>query len=66
MAESVSWGFIDILDYNVTESPHTIRLHISHCIDALRQVIQCHGDTSMVTYSWRPDYMYAYPWSLPL
>lgn len=33
---------------------------LSHCINSLRRYIQCAGDVSIVTYSWRPDYMWAY------
>lgn len=34
---------------------------LSHCLDNLRQIIQCQGDISVLTYSYRPDYMYALP-----
>jgi len=26
--------------------------HVDHCIDALRQMIMCHGDTTMLPYDW--------------
>ncbi|EAU30959.1 conserved hypothetical protein [Aspergillus terreus NIH2624] len=35
-----------------TDSNHTLRLHIDHCIDMLRQVVQCQGDAGIVTSSW--------------
>jgi len=47
--------------FNQTEDVHTVRLHVAHCLDNLRQAIQCHGDTSVLTYSWRPDYRNPWP-----
>lgn len=44
------------LDYPPDEDERTQMIHKAHCIDNLRQIIQCHGDTSVLTYSWRPDY----------
>ncbi|KUJ21546.1 uncharacterized protein LY89DRAFT_729063 [Mollisia scopiformis] len=29
--------------------------HLDHCIDSLRNFIQCHATTSVQTYSWLPD-----------
>ena len=31
-----------------------------HCIDNLRQVLMCHADISLLTYTWRDDY--GRPW----
>ncbi|EFQ34291.1 hypothetical protein CGRA01v4_03886 [Colletotrichum graminicola] len=27
-------------------------LHTNHCVEILRQSLQCHGDTAMLTYNW--------------
>lgn len=35
--------------------------HFDHCIDLLRQVIMCHGDISLHTYSWIDDYRVPWP-----
>ncbi|KAI0202340.1 hypothetical protein F4808DRAFT_458939 [Astrocystis sublimbata] len=32
--------------------PRTWRLHMDHCIDYLRQVLMCHGDTTPVNQKW--------------
>ncbi|KAK6066035.1 hypothetical protein SCUP234_09251 [Seiridium cupressi] len=29
-----------------------VKWHIRHCFEVLRQSIQCHGDTSVLTYNW--------------
>ncbi|KAL3434404.1 hypothetical protein BDV09DRAFT_204759 [Aspergillus tetrazonus] len=44
-----------------TDSNHTFRLHIGHCIDMLRQVVQCHGDVGIVTGSWVEGFPDPYP-----
>ncbi|KAF4459079.1 tat pathway signal sequence [Fusarium albosuccineum] len=35
--------------------------HFDHCIDLLRQVIMCHGDISLHTYTWKDDYRWPWP-----
>ncbi|KAI9736472.1 MAG: hypothetical protein M1818_006206 [Claussenomyces sp. TS43310] len=35
-----------------TDSEPTIRLHIDHCIEMLRQALLCHGDVGIITYNW--------------
>ncbi|KAL2221995.1 hypothetical protein M432DRAFT_601161 [Thermoascus aurantiacus ATCC 26904] len=44
-----------------TDSNHTLRLHVDHCIDMLRQVIQCNGDVGIVTSSWVKGFSGSYP-----
>ncbi|KAL2011330.1 hypothetical protein VTN00DRAFT_4048 [Thermoascus crustaceus] len=39
----------------------TLRLHIDHCIDMLRQVVQCNGDVGIVTSSWVKGHDGPYP-----
>ena len=35
--------------------------HFDHCVDLLRQVVMCHGDISLHTYSWIDDYRWPWP-----
>jgi hypothetical protein len=35
--------------------------HFDHCIDLLRQVIMCHGDVSLHTYSWIDELRVPWP-----
>ncbi|KAI1173835.1 hypothetical protein F4777DRAFT_580598 [Nemania sp. FL0916] len=35
--------------------------HIDHCIDMLREVVMCHGDVSVLTYTWKEGYQW--PWA---
>ncbi|KAH8694008.1 hypothetical protein BGW36DRAFT_430031 [Talaromyces proteolyticus] len=44
-----------------TDSNETLRLHIDHCIDMLRQVVQCQGDVGIVTSSWVAGFPDPYP-----
>ena len=34
---------------------------LDHCIDILRQVIMCNGDTSLLTFHWVKDNPFPYP-----
>ncbi|PYI13245.1 hypothetical protein BO99DRAFT_485957 [Aspergillus violaceofuscus CBS 115571] len=43
------------------DSNETLRLHVDHCIDMLRQVIQCNGDVGVVTRSWIKGRAISYP-----
>ncbi|PYH40701.1 oxidase ustYa family protein [Aspergillus saccharolyticus JOP 1030-1] len=43
------------------DSKETLRLHVDHCIDLLRQVIQCGGDVGVVTRSWVKGRRISYP-----
>jgi hypothetical protein len=37
----------------MTETETTdVREHLNHCVEALREGIMCHGDTSVVTLRW--------------
>ncbi|OKL64633.1 hypothetical protein UA08_00947 [Talaromyces atroroseus] len=45
----------------LTDSPATLRLHVDHCIDILRQNIMCTGDTSVITHNWVQGYQFPYP-----
>ncbi|KAK1993874.1 hypothetical protein LX36DRAFT_585434, partial [Colletotrichum falcatum] len=35
--------------------------HVDHCIDMIRQVLMCHGDLSVQTYTWIDDYRWPWP-----
>ncbi|KAI6716189.1 hypothetical protein JHW43_001292 [Diplocarpon mali] len=35
--------------------------HANHCIEMLRQVIMCKGDTALMTYEWLPDFPGPWP-----
>ncbi|KAK0125936.1 hypothetical protein ONS95_007560 [Cadophora gregata] len=45
----------DRLPLEFTDSNKTLRLHVDHCIDYLRQLIMCTGDVGIHTYFWRKD-----------
>ncbi|MCJ1330069.1 hypothetical protein MMC10_006750 [Thelotrema lepadinum] len=47
------------LHYNVSEG--TLSKHYDHCIDILRQVIMCNGDTSLLTFHWVEGNPFPYP-----
>ncbi|KAJ5612188.1 hypothetical protein N7510_005382 [Penicillium lagena] len=38
------------------KSDDAIMWHMRHCFEVLRQTIQCHGDTSVLTYNWIKGY----------
>ncbi|PLB44957.1 hypothetical protein P170DRAFT_450016 [Aspergillus steynii IBT 23096] len=45
----------------LTDSSATLRKHLDHCIDILRQNIMCNGDTSVITHNWVQGYEFPYP-----
>ncbi|KAL5366465.1 hypothetical protein BJX96DRAFT_169954 [Aspergillus floccosus] len=45
----------------LTDSPATLRKHLDHCIDILRQNIMCNGDASVITHNWVEGYQFPYP-----
>lgn len=47
--------------YNLQESPEMQLIHVGHCIDSLRQIIMCHGDTELVTYEYVSEKQYRNP-----
>lgn len=34
---------------------------LDHCVDAIRQALMCHADTSIVTFGWRPHWRRPWP-----
>jgi hypothetical protein len=54
-------AYLDFAQKEHMEDLHTTHLHTAHCLDNLRQVLQCYADTTLLTYSWRPDYLL--PWA---
>ncbi|KAF9885961.1 hypothetical protein FE257_012136 [Aspergillus nanangensis] len=45
----------------LTDSQATLRHHLDHCIDILRQNIMCYGDTSVITHNWVQGFQFPYP-----
>ncbi|KAI1322437.1 hypothetical protein F5Y16DRAFT_404452 [Xylariaceae sp. FL0255] len=45
---------------NTTANSPLWQEHVDHCLDSLRLSIQCHSDTSFLTYKWLKNY--AKPW----
>ncbi|CEJ55178.1 hypothetical protein PMG11_01449 [Penicillium brasilianum] len=43
------------------EHPYFFRLHIDHCIDYLRQGIQCSADLTPLGYEWNEEYQVPFP-----
>ncbi|KAK0378842.1 hypothetical protein CLIM01_03813 [Colletotrichum limetticola] len=41
--------------YKEDESPRIHRMHVDHCLDYLRQTVQCHGDLTPMVFSWSDD-----------
>ncbi|KAJ5885559.1 hypothetical protein N7495_010069 [Penicillium taxi] len=39
-----------------TDSESTLRKHVDHCIDILRQNLMCTGDVGIVTHNWVEEY----------
>ncbi|KAG1852834.1 hypothetical protein DFJ58DRAFT_745990 [Suillus subalutaceus] len=52
MLRRVSWGDHYYHNGNMHESPEEFRTHIDHCIEMLRQLTMCAGDTTMITHDW--------------
>lgn len=49
-------------DYYPNSQPMAKQLeHIDHCIDILRTLVTCKGDTFLMTYSWIEDYRKPWP-----
>ncbi|KAL4938419.1 hypothetical protein BDV06DRAFT_56530 [Aspergillus oleicola] len=47
----VEWG----------KDPGTLRYHLDHCIDILRQKLICDADVGMITYVWAKGWKQAFP-----
>ncbi|KAF4609846.1 hypothetical protein G7Y89_g15777 [Cudoniella acicularis] len=43
------------------DSPQTLRYHIDHCIDNLRQKMMCDADAGILTYVWVKDHPAPFP-----
>ncbi|CCM06372.1 uncharacterized protein FIBRA_08630 [Fibroporia radiculosa] len=41
--------------------PETVRTHVDHCIEMLRQTLMCHADTGLLTYDWVVGHSTQYP-----
>lgn len=41
--------------------PEWIVTHTDHCVDNLRQFVQCHASTGVSTFEWLPDRKIPYP-----
>ncbi|KAG0698829.1 hypothetical protein DFH29DRAFT_809852, partial [Suillus ampliporus] len=53
MLRRVSWGDHHKSSGHDFDEPHEdFRVHLSHCIKMLRQIIMCRGDMTMITYDW--------------
>lgn len=47
--------------YPPVESNDTIKVHIDHCLDTLRQHVMCHADIALVTFDWIDGYRKPFP-----
>ncbi|KAI0392419.1 hypothetical protein F5Y17DRAFT_459925 [Xylariaceae sp. FL0594] len=52
---------LDIDYYGMNDDPHTYRLHLEHCIDALRQSFMCTADISGFQVEWNEKFHRARP-----
>lgn len=43
------------------DDPETLRFHLDHCIDMLRQKLMCEPDLGMVTYVWTKGFKQVFP-----
>ncbi|KAK4090038.1 hypothetical protein Purlil1_5664 [Purpureocillium lilacinum] len=41
--------------------PHILKTHLDHCLEIIRQVISCQGDTGLITFHWVQGNPVAYP-----
>ncbi|RMY99402.1 hypothetical protein D0860_08306 [Hortaea werneckii] len=39
----------------------TYRIHVDHCVDYLRQVVQCQGDLTPLAYHWNAELQTGFP-----
>ncbi|KAI7475361.1 hypothetical protein KC351_g10143 [Hortaea werneckii] len=39
----------------------TYRIHVDHCVDYLRQVVQCQGDVTPLAYHWNAELQTGFP-----
>ncbi|KAB5528940.1 hypothetical protein GE09DRAFT_1149012 [Coniochaeta sp. 2T2.1] len=50
---------IDAVHYHPDGLP-PLRIHTDHCLDVLRESIQCHSDLTPIPYRWFPNSQYYY------
>ncbi|PQE07799.1 tat pathway signal sequence protein [Rutstroemia sp. NJR-2017a BVV2] len=43
-----------------SDSSHNLE-QINHCVDSIRQALQCHADISIGTYSWKENHSIPWP-----
>ncbi|MCJ1391221.1 hypothetical protein MMC18_004083 [Xylographa bjoerkii] len=43
------------------DPPHTVRVHLDHCIEMLRQFLMCNADAGLYTHRWIENYPRPYP-----
>ncbi|KAI5797621.1 hypothetical protein EDC01DRAFT_727327 [Geopyxis carbonaria] len=57
LVRKYTWGdyYKDKGDKSWSDPPDTLRMHIDHCIDILRQKLTCDGDVGVGTYKWVKD-----------
>ncbi|KAK4626569.1 hypothetical protein CLAFUW4_05189 [Fulvia fulva] len=46
---------LDVDYYGGNGTAHSHRLHTDHCIDHIRQFVQCHADLTPLTFSWSDE-----------
>lgn len=53
LLRKASWReFYNSTDRAFQNTPRTVRLHLDHCIEMIRQKIMCNADTTMITWYW--------------
>ncbi|KGO46103.1 Protein of unknown function DUF3328 [Penicillium expansum] len=43
------------------DDPQTLRFHLDHCIDMIRQKLMCSPDVGIITYVWAKGYKHPFP-----
>ncbi|KAG2068293.1 hypothetical protein BDR04DRAFT_1232907 [Suillus decipiens] len=62
LLRKTSWlEYYDPMDEDFQNKPATVRKHIDHCIEMLRQDIMCHADVTMITWYWVEGHTVPYP-----
>ncbi|KAL3463243.1 hypothetical protein BJX64DRAFT_257384 [Aspergillus heterothallicus] len=55
------WEYYAPIRGEWARDPGTLRYHLDHCIDMLRQKLMCDADVGMITYVWAKGWKQAFP-----
>ncbi|KAG1810691.1 uncharacterized protein BJ212DRAFT_1378162 [Suillus subaureus] len=62
LLRKASWlEYYEPADISFQTTPETVRLHLDHCIEMIRQNIMCNADVTMITWYWVQGHTVPYP-----